>query len=756
MAECNRKEITQLLHAYELGLLSDEDRARVEQHIIECDHCFQEIERNAEAIRLIKFDPETRRQIREVTRESTKPDALPAARRSLWKIALPLSVVAGIVLLLVLKDWRVDIRTSDAVMAGENRCAILPFEELAHSTDGSRLGEVIADLLVTDLSQSSSLQIVSSQYLYDLTAQMISPDTSSRSNLPTRIAQRAGARWLLTGAITQTEPELTVTAQLVDVASGTVTAAVRAEVSGNRAVFQAVDKLSAEIRQALTASDEAASGTPHSVTEITTASVDAYREYMLGLDSYRKLYHSDAEQHFRQAISFDSAFAIPYYYLSLIVPGNEGRTCLAAAVAHLDRAGSREQYLIRSRAALVANRREEALDLLNAFVKHYPDEKQPLYQLGIMQFTLGEYISAARHFQEAIALDSAYGPAYNELAYTYDRLGDLESAIRAIDRYIQLSPDEANPYDSRGDIYARNGRIEPAIESYRLALQIKPDMHAPLSNLGMMYLYKEDYLRAESCFAASERTTRAAERASARLGLCYLPAYQGYFHRALAMIDSMIRVDQTDSAEVGVSAKLWFKAFIFEALGSLDSARQTMVQSLSADRITVRNSRLAYEVKLAVRSGLLDEARAWADTLMHSSSATGGPPAEYWTAEGEIATVGGLTDSAINLFEKAAGQSTAFSEQLCLARAYLDFGHPDKAVPILEKLSAGYTAPRQFWLPESVKLHYYLGQAYDALGWGEKAAVEYRSFLRIWTNADTEVAEIATAKDRLAKIDRKP
>ncbi len=97
-----------------------------------------------------------------------------------------------------------------------------------------------------------------------------------------------------------------------------------------------------------------------------------------------------------------------------------------------------------------------------------------------------------------------------------------------------------------------------------------------------------------------------------------------------------------------------------------------------------------------------------------------------------------------------------FSVQLRLAQAYLDFGHPEKAGPVFEKLSETYNPTRQFWTPESVKLHYYLGQVYDAQKWYDKASAEYGSLLRIWATADIGINEVSKAKERLQLMPRQP
>lgn len=43
MSECSNKELGSFLHAYELGILSDEDRNRFEIHVLECDYCYERL-----------------------------------------------------------------------------------------------------------------------------------------------------------------------------------------------------------------------------------------------------------------------------------------------------------------------------------------------------------------------------------------------------------------------------------------------------------------------------------------------------------------------------------------------------------------------------------------------------------------------------------------------------------------------------------------------------------------------------------------
>jgi tetratricopeptide (TPR) repeat protein len=90
-----------------------------------------------------------------------------------------------------------------------------------------------------------------------------------------------------------------------------------------------------------------------------------------------------------------------------------------------------------------------------------------------------------------------------------------------------------------------------------------------------------------------------------------------------------------------------------------------------------------------------------------------------------------------------------------LSRAYLKSGKLDKAVTLLESMLSKYSEGRASLGIWAVKAHYLLGLAYEQSGWTEKAIEKYQEFLEIWKNADSGIAEIEDANQRLARLKSK-
>jgi anti-sigma factor RsiW len=45
MSKCVDPKLEKMLHHYELGLLSDEDREAFELHLLDCEHCFGRVKK---------------------------------------------------------------------------------------------------------------------------------------------------------------------------------------------------------------------------------------------------------------------------------------------------------------------------------------------------------------------------------------------------------------------------------------------------------------------------------------------------------------------------------------------------------------------------------------------------------------------------------------------------------------------------------------------------------------------------------------
>jgi hypothetical protein len=87
MLKCTNLELGALLHAYELKALSDEDVERFEIHLLECEHCFEQLKSFERVANLLSSDEEVKELIRESSiEEYPYPESF---LKKLWRYIWP-------------------------------------------------------------------------------------------------------------------------------------------------------------------------------------------------------------------------------------------------------------------------------------------------------------------------------------------------------------------------------------------------------------------------------------------------------------------------------------------------------------------------------------------------------------------------------------------------------------------------------------------------------------------------------------------
>jgi serine/threonine protein kinase/tetratricopeptide (TPR) repeat protein len=691
-----------------------------------------------------------------------KEAVIPKPKRKLLPFVIPASIVFIIALVfLVLKPFKFEIVPEKKAAAEENTLAIMYFENLVDREDKERLGEIVTNLLITGLSESQYLNVVSSQRLYDILKLLGKEGVKViDKNDASQVATKAGAKWMLLGSILQVEPQVVLTSQLVEVESGRVLSSERITGEPGEKIFSMVDKLTVEVKKDLSLPAQAQKEETPKVADVTTHSTEAYRYYLEGVDYFYKVYTVEAENSFRKALEYDSTFAMAYYWLALIKTGEEREALTTKAVQYSDKVSQKEKYYIRCLEAGTSGNQTQEIKALEKIIESYPEEKEAYFMLAtIYQLQLREYESAILYLNKAVTIDPLYKAAYNLLAYAYNETGDFEKSIWAINKYISLAPQEANPYDSRADLYAYNGKLDQAIESYRKALEIKPDFYASLMKLGHMYLFKMEYVKAESCYKALSSSNEKLYRSAGRVFLALIPLYQGKFEDALKLLDDGIAADRMEQAEGEPNAgKYLMKAQIYEEKKNMSLALNEAEMVVGALKKVAPNdpvNRRDYYAYLLSQSGKIKEAEEIAQTLKKDIEEKNPTMMySYWLALSAIEQAKGNTNTAINYLEKTDKDalSPLFPVRVFLGKAYLESGKIGEAVAELEKALSrydDYRAGSPIW---AVKAYYLLGLAYEKSGWNNKAIEKYEEFLEIWKNADPGIPEIQDAKERLNKL----
>jgi tetratricopeptide (TPR) repeat protein/predicted Ser/Thr protein kinase len=684
----------------------------------------------------------------------------PRSRTRLFRFLAITAVIAVVaVIYLVFEPFRVEVGPEKAAVAQENSLAIMYFENMADPEDTDRTARMLTSLLITDLSESRYISVVSRQHLYDILSLLGKEDLKVIDRtVASEVADRAGVKWILTGEILQIEPDIVVTSDISDAATGKIRATQRVVGGTSDDIFVVADRLSKAIREDMSVPEDVADDIERTIAEGTTHSPDAYRHYMEGWDYVYKHYYLEAVESFRKALEFDSTFSMAYWSRARFVDEPEKSSLMAQAVKHSPGASPRERLYIDAMAARHSGDHRQEVEILTGLTERYPDWIQAYVSLGITyRLYLSEPEPSIPLFHKALEINPLYKEAYNQLAYSCSDAGDLDQAVWAINEYIALAPDEANPYDTRGDLYAYNGRLDEALESYRRASEIKPTFSTWKE--GTMHLFKREYAPAESCFKHLASSSGKQNRALGRLALATVPMYRGRFDDARQVLDVGIGADEMEQiVGFNTAEKYRLLAEIYAEKGDFESALEAtrhyaeMTKTLNPNE---PGSWIVLYVYILIKTGDI----AGAEELVAPLRAEYDKDPDAFTDSGRLVAFGlaerarGNTEGATALLSKALEADVPYLHiQTMLAEVNMEAGRIGEAAELLEVAIGRYDPVRSimpFW---NVRAYYLLGLAYEESGWDAKAAEQYEEFLEIWKDADPGISEIEDARRRLAHL----
>ena len=312
------------------------------------------------------------------------------SKKSYSKIVIPTVVIITALAILILKPWKFEISPRQEAIAQENKLAVMYFDNLTDASDSLKFGEITTNLLITDLSESEYVQVVSSQRLYDILRQLGREGVKKVDrDMATQVAQKANARWMLLGSILNTEPEIILIAQLIDVKTGVAIASQRIEGQPGDRIFSLVDSLTIEIKNDLSLPTKSMEGENTKIADGTTHSVEAYRYYLEGRDLFEKHYWSEAKLSFKKALEYDSTLAMAYYFLAAIDywshDDRKARDWIKIALKYSDKTSKKGKHYINSLDARIDRDYNRAIDELQKIIHIDPDEKGAYVSIGIIK-----------------------------------------------------------------------------------------------------------------------------------------------------------------------------------------------------------------------------------------------------------------------------------------------------------------------------------------------------------------------------------
>jgi serine/threonine protein kinase/tetratricopeptide (TPR) repeat protein len=687
------------------------------------------------------------------------------------KLVVPAAALIGLLAVAAVLWIVMPKKKAAPVPAGKPSVAVMYFKNNTGDPKLDHWRAMLANLLVTDLTQSQHLRVLSEEKLYQIL------DRLGQENSPTysaevlrQVAAEGRVNHILQGAYAKAGDEFRINVTLQDAGSGELLGSESVAGRGEASIFPMVDELTRKIKANFKLSTrEIASDIDKDVGMVTTSSPEAYKYYLEGIRHDVKGEYREVIASMEKAVAIDPAFASAYLamswsYANLYLFAEE-KKFLEKALSLSDRLTEREKLNIQgtyfSSSETTFAKAEAALERL---VELYPDDVSGNNLLGNLYAAMGEYEKAIGPYRAAIQAGTEDVVVYSNLAGRYESLGDFQKSIEVHESYLKNIGESAVIHRGLASTYLLLGKPDRAMAELDRAVALSPSDWENFRGRGDIYLYMDKLSEAEAEYEKLGQTGEGSGRGWRLNRLASLFRIEGQFVEAKNTVRAFLEYAEK------LGQDRWIRNFRVSlaelelltgrpkaALMELDQSWKDAVQKedLQIQRIALVSQGRAY---LVMKD--LDKAQDVAARL--NASVDRSPNKRLaWNSYflgGMIALERNDYTRAIELF--ALGQrllrpdSEAFSLLLdALAAAYFRSGDLESA-----RREYGYIvsrgAGRLDYGDIYVRGYYWLGKIAEKQGNRAGAAERYRKFLDLWKDADPGRPEVEDARASLAALDR--
>ena len=292
------------------------------------------------------------------------------------------------------------------------------------------------------LKQALSVQLEQSPYLNLLPESKVQEaltfmgrhsDERITGDIAKEICQRQRAKAMLTGSIASLGSHYVITVEAINAQNGDSLAREQVESEGKEQVLKSLDKAATSLRQKLGESLTSVQQFATPLEQATTSSLEALKEYSVGLTFHNQLNDEPAIPHLKRAVQLDPNFATAYATLGV---SESNLSSLSEAVGYFqkaydlrDRSSEREKFYIQAHYYDIAlGDFEKAAAIYEQWHQTYPHDTTPLDNLAIAYGNFGWHDKAVAVASESMRLDSNDSFAYQNLAAGYLNLNRYDEA----------------------------------------------------------------------------------------------------------------------------------------------------------------------------------------------------------------------------------------------------------------------------------------------------------------------------------------
>jgi len=658
-----------------------------------------------------------------------------------------------------------EISVTNARTSGRPCVTVLYFENNSGDKNMDKWRSALAELLITDLSQSKLIDVVSGDQVFSILKKLDLLDTAKYSTEDLRrVADLGGSDFVVHGSYITAGKNLLLNVALAEVKTGKIFSAIRVESRGEEEIFSKVDELTRKIKLDFDFTPPQLAADPDkALATITTDSPQAFAYYNEGqkqnlINNYRKCI-----EFMEKAVALDPDFAMAWRSMAVnylnIGYLNEATRYLEKAMEHLDNVSERERLLITGQ---YYNLREktwpQAVESFQKLVQFYPNDHLATWWLGSRFFVLEEWNKAEQMYKkhlfdrsESASSDSnrmlselylsigQYNKAlqvafdyqarfpgneniYSAIFRSHLNRGEYDAALAATDKAMALSPSDTNSFIGKGDILFCRGDLIQAETWYRRVLELEKG-GAGQAALGRFCLRQGRFVMARKffleCLSLAVQYRQKHREHLFLQRLAYLDQLSGNFIEAQKKLDQILANARVMDDWTLIRNSFYNKGTAYAEAGLLEEA-----------------IKMAAELQIYIDKGMNKKLQRLHDHLLGLIA----------MKQGEAATAINLINRAISLLP--GGNRESFRDTL--GDALFQAGRFNEARQAYEAVTLSPTGRLNF---EYGPCLFKLGRTYQKLGDKDNAIRNYTQFIDYWSGCDPQFKpQLAEARSELKKL----
>ncbi|MGA7624659.1 MAG: tetratricopeptide repeat protein, partial [Candidatus Acidiferrales bacterium] len=422
--------------------------------------------------------------------------------------------------------------------------------DFTNTTGDAIFDDTLKTALTVSLRQSPFLNVLSDSEVAKTLQQMTRPpDAKLTPPVARELCQRAGSKAYISGTVGSLGSEYVLGLKAVNCRSGDTLAEEQVTAASKEKVLDALGKAASKVRRELGESLATVQKLDVPLEQATTSSLEALKEYSLGLKAANEKGNAAALPYEQHAIQLDPNFAMGY-------------NAMGTDYNNLNEVGRAGEYYTKAfQLREHASEREKLTITAN-------------YYSGVT----GELDKAAQTYQQWIESYPRSAGAYVNLGNVYGEQGQYEKAEEMMKQAMRLAPGRSASYVNLANFALALQRFDEARQSIREEQARKLDdyiLHVVLYALG--------FVGSDSAAMAEQQQWFADKLEYESYGLALASdteAYAGHVGKARELtkraVDSAIRADSKENGAIWQTNAALEQA----AYGNATEARQSAAEAL--------------------------------------------------------------------------------------------------------------------------------------------------------------------------------